>query len=407
MKGYVFARPFNTVPAPTAQRPKATKRVPVKGSRWTFQFTVIRAGKRRNISKGGYRTKADAQDALTIALAEHQRGEHIEPTKLTVKEYLEREWLPVQKAARKPTTYGGYNFIVEKRIVPALGDLRLSELTAGDVARLYTTLRATGRLVGKKTGKEKGSGLSERSVKHTHSVLHAALEHAVDAGFIARNPARRLPRSSRPNPRNVEMKTWTAEQLRAFLTSVDGDRLRPAFLVTALTGLRRSELCGLKWEDVDLDRQVLAVRRGLTTAGYEVHEGAPKSGRARTVALDTETVAVMKRWRTAQLQERLKWGEAWTDSGYVFTREDGNPMHPQLFSDAFERRSKAANLPAIRFHDLRHTHATLLLAAGVHPKVVQERLGHSSISITLDLYSHVAPGMQEDAAAKLGAIVFS
>jgi hypothetical protein len=126
------------------------------------------------------------------------------------------------------------------------------------------------------------------------------------------------------------------------------------------------------------------------SVGYAAARPAPKSGRSRTVALDEETVAVLKRWRTHQREERLQRGEAWTDSGYVFTREDGNPLHPQLLSDAFERRVKAANLPAIRFHDLRDAHATLLLAAGVHPKVVQERLGHSGISITLDLYSRCA-----------------
>jgi integrase len=235
-------------------------------------------------------------------------------------------------------------------------------------------------------------------------VLHSSLEHAVDAGLIARNPARRLPKASRPNPRNKEMKTWGAEQLRVFFASVKDDRLGSCFIVAALTGLRRSELCGLEWGD--LDRAVLSVRRGLVAAGYVVHEGTPKSGRARTVALDGETVAELRRWRSRQTAERLAWGEAWTDSGKVFTREDGMPLHPQSLSDAFGRRSKRAKLPAIRFHDLRHTHATLLLAAGVHPKVVQERFGHASISITLDLYSHVAPGMQEDAAEKLGALVF-
>jgi integrase len=375
----------------------------IRGGTWYYQYPVIRGDQRRQVTKGGYRTRAEAEDALAVALTEHQQGTHVEPTKRTVHEYLEREWLPLQKAARKPSTYVGYEFIVEKRIVPELGDPRLSELTAGDVARLYTTLRATGRLA----GKAKGTGISERSIKHTHSVLHSTLEHAVDAGKLARNPARRLPRASQPNPRNAEMKTWTADELRAFFAAVDGDRLRPAFVVAALTGVRRSELCGLRWEDVDLDRQVLAVRRGLVTAGYAVHEGEPKSGRARTVALEAETVAVFRRHRAAQLEDRLAGGESWVDSGYVFTRETGEPFHPQLLSDAFERRVRnAAGVPVIRFHDLRHTHATLLLAAGVHPKVVQERLGHSSISITLDLYSHVAPGMQEDAAAKLGALVF-
>lgn len=174
-----------------------------------------------------------------------------------------------------------------------------------------------------------------------------------------------------------------------------------------MTGLRRSELLALRWSDVDLDRGQLAVRRGMVAAGYEVHEGEPKSGRARTVAVDDETVGTFRRHRARQLEERMAWGEAWTDTGAIFTREDGTAIHPQSLSGAFVRRVRRSAVPTIRFHDLRHTHASLLLAAGVHPKVVQERLGHSSITITLDLYSHVAPGMQEDAAAKLGALVFA
>lgn len=393
MKGTVWPRPFEKDPESGARRP-------VKGSTWTYQFTVTRGGKRRHVTKGGYRTKSEAQTALTTALAEHQRGEQIEVTKLTTREYLEREWLPLQKAARKPSTYTGYEHIVSKRIIPELGDLRLAEITAGDVAGFYSKLRASGRLT------KQGGALGERSIRHTHAVLHSALEHAVDAGLLGRNPARRLPKAARPQPRDVEMRTWSADELKVFLASFGTDRLRAPFLVAALTGLRRSELCGLKWEDVDLEHAVLSVRRGLTTAGYEVHEGAPKSGRARTVALDVETVSVLKRHRKVQLEEHLAAGEAWVDSGYVFTIKTGEPWHPQLLADAFKRSVESAGVTPIRFHDLRHTHATLMLAAGVHPKVVQERLGHSSISITLDLYSHVAPGMQEVAAAKIGALVF-
>lgn len=370
-----------------------------RGSGWSYQFSIVRGGTRRHVTKGGFRTKRECEEALTTALATWEDRPEVD-RKLTVRDYLRREWLPLQEAARKPSTYRGYRDIVENRLIPHLGDSRLCEVTSGDIASLYTTLRATGRLNGNK------AGLSEQSLKGTHSVLHGALEHAVDSGLISRNPARRLPKASRPSPRRVEMKTWTADQLRAFFAATEGDRFRSCYVVAATTGVRRSELLGLRWADVDLETGVMAIRRGLVAAGYEVHEGEPKSGRARTVALDAETVAELKRHRARQLQERMKWGEAWTDAGLVFTREDGTAIHPQSLSGAFERAVKRSGLPVIRFHDLRHTHASLLLSAGVHPKVVQERLGHSSITITLDLYSHVAPGMQEDAAARLGSLVF-
>ena len=148
------------------------------------------------------------------------------------------------------------------------------------------------------------------------------------------------------------------------------------------------------------------MKRSRVAAGYSVSEGTPKGGRGRRVDLDPETAAVLRGHRARQLEERMAWGEAWIDTGLVFTRENGEGLHPQTVSQAFERAVTRADLPVIRFHDLRHTHATLMLGAGVHPKVVQERLGHASIQITLDTYSHVMPGMQADAAAKVGALVF-
>jgi integrase len=147
------------------------------------------------------------------------------------------------------------------------------------------------------------------------------------------------------------------------------------------------------------------VRRSTATVGYEAIEGTPKSGRARTIDLDPDTVAALKAHRRRQLEDRMAWGEAWTDTGLVFTREDGTALHPQTALWHLRKLSRAAGVPEVRLHDLRHTHATLGLAAGVPPKVMQERLGHSSVQITLDLYSHVVPGMQADAAARIGALL--
>jgi integrase len=367
---------------------------------WCFQFEVTRNGKRGFVTKGGFRLKREAQDAMATEMVAEGRQERVEPSKLTLGEYLTREWLPLQKAGKKPSTVAGYTHFVEKRIIPALGNVRLTELAPAEIATLYASVRAGGR----KDGKE--GGLSERSLKQLHAVLHSSLAHAVEVGLIRRNPVAALPRDVKPKLRRTEMHTWTAEQLRAFLKAVEADRLHACFALAATTGMRRSELLGLRWEDVDLEHSQIAVRRGLVLAGNEVHAGEPKSGRARTIAVDPDTIAMLRRHRAFQLQERMQWGEAWTDTGLVFTREDGTAIHPTTLSQTFDRRLARTKLPRIRFHDLRHTHATLLLSAGVHPKVVQERLGHSSIAITLDIYSHVAPGMQEDAAAKLGAIVF-
>lgn len=396
MKGSVFPYPF---------RVEDGRRVPArppKQTTWTYAFAYQdpATGKRRQVTKRGHRTKAEAQAALTEALAQHQRGDRIEPSRMTVADWLRDEWLPAQELRLKPSTFAGYRSIVDGRLIPHLGAVRLADLTAGHIAAMVTALRATGNRRGKSAGT---TGLSERSLSHTHKVLGKALEDAARRRLIARNPAHDV---DRPKPRNAEMRTWSADELRAFLAATAGDRWHTLWVMAATTGMRRGELLGLRWDDVDLDAGQVSVRRALVAAGYDVHEGEPKSGRARTVAVDPDTVAELRRWRRVQLEERMAAGTAWVDSGRVFTVEDGRQVHPQTAGWHFTKAVRGAGVPAIRFHDIRHTHATLALQAGVHPKVVQERLGHSSISITLDLYSHVAPGMQEEAAAKIAAAIF-
>jgi integrase len=387
MKGTIYPRPFKTVTDP---RTGKTARKPVRGSTWTFQYAVVVNGKRRTMSKGGFRTRADCQEALTKALASGERVD-AEKAKMPLRQLLQDEWMPLQRLSKKPSTLRGYADMIKNRIVPHLGATPIRKITSGDVAKLYGTLRE--------------AGLSEQSIKHTHNVLQGAMEHAVEEGWLARNPVRSITRAVRPQPQRATMKFWTGDEAKAFLASIEGDRLAPLCALALTTGMRRGEILGLRWADLDLDRGAVAVRRSRVPAGYDVHEGTPKTGKERNIALDTDTVAMMRKLRLQQRQERMAAGPAWTESDMVFTKEDGSPPHPNIITDMFNRRVKAAKVPRIRFHDLRHTHAVIGLQCGVHPKVMQERLGHSSISVTLDIYSHVAPGMQEDAAAKIGTAI--
>jgi integrase len=369
-----------------------------RGATWTaYWFVTSPDGERQQRSKGGHRTKTEAQAHLTEQLAHLQQGSYVEPSRITVAQYLREDWLPTQATRLKPSTLKGYTDIVEGRIVPHLGGIRLAQLTGGQIARMYAELRTSG------SRRPGADGLSERSLKHTHTTLHKALADATKRRLIQRNPADDV---DSPKPRNIEMKVWAPAEARAFLDHVANHRLRAGFTLALANGLRRGELLGLRWDDIDLDAGVLAVRRARVAAGYKVHEGDPKSGRARVLHLDDGMVAELRRHRRVQREERMAAGEAWRETGYVFTSEDGTPLHPQTVAWHFEKAVKASGLPAIRFHDLRHTCATVALSAGVHPKVVQEMLGHSSIAITLDLYSHVVPGMQREAAAKIGAAIF-
>jgi len=236
-----------------------------------------------------------------------------------------------------------------------------------------------------------------------HRVLRKALNDAVLWGLLARSPLLGVkpPRQAAP-----EMRSWTPDEARHFLCVVEGDRLYALWVVVLATGMRRGELAGLRWADVDLDAGVLAVRRSRVSVSYLVHEADPKTRSSRrTISLDPLVIGVLRAFRRCQLEERLAWGPAWTDTGYVFTSEDGLPLHPERITVLFGRLVASAGLSKVRLHDLRHTSASLMLAAGVHPKIVSERLGHSSVSITLDLYSHVIPGLQAEAAEKLGEMI--
>ena len=201
------------------------------------------------------------------------------------------------------------------------------------------------------------------------------------------------------------MKTWSAVQVRAFLEATRDDRLYPLWRLFCMTGMRRGEVLGVKWEDIDLEAGRLSVRRSLIPLGGEVIVSEPKTARGRrSIALDPETVEVLKAQAAKQLSEQQEFVLAWCDSGYVCTKEDGRPYHPEVVSRSFRQAVKKAMLPMIRPHDLRHTHATLALQAGVHPKVVSERLGHATVAITLDTYSHAIPALQEEAAQLIAGL---
>ncbi len=238
--------------------------------------------------------------------------------------------------------------------------------------------------------------------------LHKACKDAVRWGRIAKNPVDAADPPTMKGEGVREMKTWDAGQLKAFLAPTKGDRLSPLYHLLAMTGMRRGEVCGLKWDDVDLEAARLSVRRALIPHGDGVIVSEPKTAKGRrSIALDPGTIEVLKAQAARQIDDQDEFEGIWSDSGYVFTRESGEPIHPQSVSRSFGRAVKEAKLPEIRLHDLRHTHATLALRTGIHPKVVSERLGHSTIAITLDTYSHAISAMQEEAAALIAGLVFA
>jgi integrase len=243
-------------------------------------------------------------------------------------------------------------------------------------------------------------------VQYVHAIVHRALRDAVKWGRLARNPADAADPPKATAASRPESTTWTADQLRTFLERTRTSRFSAAYHLIATTGLRRGEALGLRWQDLDLDAGRASIRQTVIAIKHTVMISTPKTAKGRrTVTLDSGTVAALREHRARQAAERLLMGAGWRDNDLVFCHPDGTALHPERFSRGFLETVARIGLPRIRLHDLRHGWATLALQAGIHPKVVQERLGHANIGITLNTYSHVMPGMHEDAAERVAALI--
>lgn len=317
---------------------------------------------------------------LATELAAARVSDRPERSSLTVAVYLTQRWLPMKKLSLRASTWDGYRRNIELHVVPTIGRVPMRQLRVDHLERLYAHLRDDGRADG--TG-----GLDDKSVLEIHTVLRRAFDDAVRRGLMLSNPASIAHAPRRRPLASAASRAWNAQQLRAFLDVTEGHRFQVVLWVAANTGMRRGELLGLRCGDVDLDAARLSVNRSLVSVGYALHESRGKTRTARRcIDLDARTVGML---RTCASRD---------DDAYLFARDDGAPYHPQLLSDAFKKLVHRSGLPRIRLHDLRHTHATLLLKAGVPIKVVSERLGHSTPGFTMATYQHVLPGMQAEAA---------
>ncbi len=374
-----------------------------KGGRFYVVIDLGRdelTGKRRRHWSRGFTDRDEAERERTRLLRELDVGERINPAKMTVGTFLVERWLPIVEDGLAPTTAAVYYVIASAHIVPHIGHVRLDRLDASLIDALYAKLR--------REGGRHGQGLSPKTVRNVHGVLSSALKFAERKGLIPRNPAERAETPGGGRPETPE--PWTAAELRRFLEHVEGDRLEALWWLVPFTGVRRSEALGLGWDDVDLDRGGIAITHTVTdgTGGPQRRRATKSRASRRRVALGEATVLRLREHRRRQLEERLAWGEGYTDTGLVFCREDGSLLRPAWVSRRFEELRVAAELRRVRFHDLRHAWASLAIERGVSPKVIQERLGHSSIAITLDVYGHLLEGLDRDAAASVeGAVLGS
>ena len=368
-----------------------------RGKTYTYVLYLGRdaAGKKRQKWVGGFRTKKEAENGLTEALERRRTGTWGEPGRQTMDEYL-TTWLDATSASLRPKTVYTYRSLLRNWVLPHIGHIRLAAITPADLASLYAKLLTSGRNINE-------GGLSPTSVRLAHTVISHALKDAVRWGLLPRNPAQVVDPPRRNQP---EMAVWSADEARTFLAHVAEDRHYAMWALFLATGMRRGEVLGLQWPDIDLADGTVSVRRTRGLVGRDVMVAEPKTPRSRRlISLDPITLAALKEWRRRQAEELLAIG-ARPGERWVWTDEVGEPVYPRHVSERFRELADASGLPRVTLHGLRHTSATLSLAAGIHPKIVSGRLGHSTIATTLDIYSHALREIESDAATKVAGLLY-
>jgi len=352
--------------------------------RWGATVTLDDGGRKTYYGH----SRMQVQDRLKELARQRDQGLLIASADQLTGDFLARWLEDTVRNSVRPKTYDSYELNV-RRLQPLIGSVRLGSLSPAHVQGAYGALLRR--------------GLSARSVHHAHAVLHRALKQAVLWNMIARNPT---DAASRPRPVRTEMKTLSEDEVRRLFETTEDDRMHALWVLLVTTGLRLGEALGLRWDDLDPESGRLAVRRALQRQrGNGLVFVEPKTGKSRrTVHLAAGTLRVLSEHRQRQREARLLNGPAWQEGNLVFCTDIGRPLEGGQVSWRFHKALGLAGLPRIRLHDLRHTAATILLTRGVHPKVVQEMLGHSTVTLTLDVYSHVVPALHAEAAAQMDAV---
>lgn len=358
----------------------------LKDGRWLARLTID--GRRKSFTAA---TRVEVAKKLAAAVRARTDGLPVPNDRQTFGHFIER-WIQTVTPSLRPKTAYNYAQLLRAHALPVIGRIPLTKLRANDLSRVYEQRRK--------------AGAAPRSILHLHRAIFRCLRYAERWGDVARNIAALV---DAPKVTRSDMRALSGEEARALLKVGEGDRLE-AFLVLALsTGMRSGEMLGLTWRAVDFERGAVSVVASLQpTATGELALMEPKTPRSRRVIdIEPRVVATLRRHRAAQEMERRVAGEAWAENDLVFTSSTGAPLDGRhLIRAWFRPLLKKAGLPPIRIHDLRHSYASIALARGVHPKVVQEAMGHSTIAVTLDLYSHVVPSLQRDAAKEMGAALF-
>jgi integrase len=383
----------------------------LKDGRWCAALSIgYRDGKQLRkfyVAK----TRSEVQDKLAKALRDRQMGLPIPGERETLGAFL-KHWLEHVAANNvRPSTLESYSWIVNRHLTPNLGRIPLAKLTPQDIQlflndRLKCGRQPLPRRKCKTDGPPKlpaNPALTPRTVQHIHATLRAALEQALRWNLVARNVATLV---DAPRVRRPEVEPYTPEEAKKLLNALKDDRLAALYSAAMAVGLRQGEALGLRWSDIDFEARTLSVRNALQRVNGKLQLVEVKTQKSRrTITLPQVVMNALVKHQMRQAQERQEAGSRWVEGGFVFTTTIGTPLDGSTVTHRFQAAVKAAGLRRLRFHDLRHTCATLLLAQGVHPRVIMEVLGHSQIGITMNLYSHVLPAMQKEIANSMDAIL--
>jgi integrase len=423
-----------------------------RGKTWTYRFRSPErdpsTGDYPWISKGGFVTKKEAWTACREAMREADRGRVVRPSTRTVAQFL-AEWFTAIEPSIDATTWQNWKDYAQAYVIPRIGGQRLQNLDEPQLLKLYGKLLAEGRVKRDRNSemyaywsdrvakgenptarevsdackttihaaraavrryrsgvipKQMTGGLAPKTVRNIHAMIHRALVDAVAWRYIAYNPASNIKPPKRPRKRRM---VWRPDQIQAFLMSVQRDRFAALFLLELTTGIRRGQICGLKWSAVDLDAGEITVHDSrVVVAGHARDKAGGKTENAdQTISIDRVTVAALRRWRERQDGERELFGADYHPGDYVFTFEDGRPPHPDTIRQRFDRLAAAAGLSRITFHDLRHSYATGALKAGVSPKILSERIGHADVGFFLQTYAHVITNDDREAAEQAASFL--
>jgi integrase len=374
------------------RRAKGSGSIRRRGNSWQVRYLgpPDKEGKRSYVSETVHGLRKEADRLLREKTGQVETGNYVEKTIETVGNYLE-SWLDTYAAHNTSLrTQQGYRGNIGRYVVPLIGTIPLQALRAHHIQEMQTSLF--------------NRGLSGTTILHVHRILKQALNHAVTWEKLSRNPAWAV---KAPKIQKKEMKMWSLNTIGEFRRVSKQSSHHNFYEMALVTGMRRSEIAGLRWESVDLERGVLQVVSTIQRiTGKGLVEGVPKTNKSRrSIELGLDAVSLLRRIRIAQSEQKLSVGSIWREYGYVFTNSDGGPVDPDEVTKDFGVIVKQHSLPHLTFHGLRHAHATLLLTSGIQPKVISERLGHSNISITMDTYSHVLPNLQKEAAAAIDEVL--